>query len=124
MPTRKFKPGESGNPAGRPGGHHDGRPPNEFKHWLAKTIHNPKARKRFEQIINDEEGAETKVTDQGVEVPVRAQGRTYLQAMELGLGYAEGKPNQPYTHEEGESRIRGMIDELKRDHERRFPENL
>ena len=95
-----FKKGENGGATGgaRPGA---GRPPNEFREWLGDLIHSPKARKRFEKILNDEQDAETLVTSEGVEVPTRAKGVTYLQAYELGLAYEKGKPNQPLSNPDG-----------------------
>lgn len=86
---RPFEPGNTFATGGaRPG---SGRPPNEFRKWLGDILHSPKARARFEKIINDEENAEEKVTDQGVCVPTRARAQTYLQALELGWSYLESK---------------------------------
>ena len=95
MAEHRIKKGEITNPKGCPvGAHHIGRPPDEFKAWIHDIIHSDKARERFIKIIQDDEGAEEKVTEQGVCVPTRTQARVYLQALELGLAYAEGRPTQ------------------------------
>jgi len=86
-----FKPGENGGAKGgaRPG---SGRKPDAFKRWIANLVHSPKSRARLKKILEDAQDAETLVTDQGVEVPVRCKADTYLRALELAWHYAEGKP--------------------------------
>lgn len=79
---------------GAPGGarKNAGRKPDEFKRWASKLVHSPKNRLRLEKILMDAPDAETLVTSEGVEVPVRARADTYLRAYELMCHYAEGKP--------------------------------
>lgn len=69
-----------------------GRKPDEFKAWISTLVHSPSSRERLMKILIDANDAETKITDQGVEVPTRARADTYLKALELAWHYAEGKP--------------------------------
>lgn len=92
----KFKKGNPGGPGGAREG--AGRKPDEFKAWLKKTIESDKGKKRFKQIMEDHPGAETLVTQEGVEVPVRASGRTYLTAFEIGNSYIRSKAKQEVEH--------------------------
>lgn len=90
-----------------------GRPPDEFKRWIKTVVHSEEARARYLKIIRDEQDAETLVTPQGVEVPVRAKGDTYLRAFEIGLHYAEGKPVQRVEEELGEKAAAMLIQAIE-----------
>jgi hypothetical protein len=86
---RPFEKGHKLAPGGpRP---NSGRPPNEFRQWLGSVVHSDKARERLKKILEDGEDADEKVTDQGVQVPIRAKAQTYLAALELAWSYLESK---------------------------------
>lgn len=90
-PGRQFKPGQSGNPAGRP------KIAEEFRQ---------KARKAVDEHVLSAWVDELEVKPREVitvagPVDVVARGKEWMRASELLAAYGYGKPSQPVTGPEG-----------------------
>ena len=102
MPKKLLRKGKRdnyrrGHGGARPG---SGPKPEHYKEFYRKLADSAEGRRRLTQIIKDEidengnyTGA-TKITEQGVEVPVRANEKTYLAALEFVNSYIRSKAKQ------------------------------